>query len=65
MSVAVTCPVNNAPPSVTVNAAGLATGASLVPVTVMTKFFVEVAPWSSVTVNGTVMTCCWPTPKLW
>ena len=39
------------------------TGASLVPVTVISRFRVEVAPWSSVTVNGTVSSRDWPAPS--
>ena len=65
MSLALTAPLTMGASSTVVNAAATATGASLVPVTVITKFCVDVAPWSSVTVKGTMMTFCWPTPKLW
>ena len=64
-SVATTEPETSAASSATLKLAAWATGASLVPVTVMTRLAVDVAPWSSVTVYGTVSTADWPTPSDW
>ena len=63
-SVATTEPDRTAASSATLTLAAWATGASLVPVTVITRLAVDVAPWSSVTVC-TVSTADWPTPSDW
>ena len=58
---------DNAAKSVSLNTIGVTVtvGASFVPVIVITKFFVSVAPWSSVTVIGIVSSKICPTAKYW
>ncbi len=64
-SLELTEPVITAPSSVAVSTATAATGASLVPVTVMVSVLLLVAPWSSVTVKAATTSSVSPAARYW